>query len=201
METLTLLLNGFAAAVSPTNLLFAFIGCLLGNPDRRIAGVGVSRRHRDFNSAHLQAGPDRRHHHAVLDLLWRDVRRHHHHRASQCAGRGVLGRYRHRRLSDGETRESRAGTWHLRHRFVYRRHCCDNRAGRRCHAAVSLRSQLRAAGILCADAVRPMSGHRRRRRIAGGRHSHDASWAASRLGRHRPGPRLAAIHLRNSRPL
>jgi putative tricarboxylic transport membrane protein len=40
METLTLLLNGFVAAISPANLLFAFIGCLLGTLIGVLPGLG-----------------------------------------------------------------------------------------------------------------------------------------------------------------
>ena len=40
METLTFLLNGFAAAISPSNLLFAFIGCLLGTLIGVLPGLG-----------------------------------------------------------------------------------------------------------------------------------------------------------------
>jgi putative tricarboxylic transport membrane protein len=42
MDTLALLLNGFAAALEPTNLLFALIGCLLGTLIGVLPGVGPS---------------------------------------------------------------------------------------------------------------------------------------------------------------
>jgi putative tricarboxylic transport membrane protein len=42
MDTLTLLLNGFATALEPTNLLFALIGCLLGTLIGVLPGIGPS---------------------------------------------------------------------------------------------------------------------------------------------------------------
>ena len=40
MDTLQLLLNGFASALSPTNLLFAIVGCVLGTLIGVLPGVG-----------------------------------------------------------------------------------------------------------------------------------------------------------------
>ncbi len=42
METLTLLLNGFATALQPMNLLFALVGCILGTLIGVLPGVGPS---------------------------------------------------------------------------------------------------------------------------------------------------------------
>lgn len=42
METLQLLLNGFAIAVQPTNLLFALLGCVLGTLVGVLPGIGPS---------------------------------------------------------------------------------------------------------------------------------------------------------------
>jgi putative tricarboxylic transport membrane protein len=42
METLTLLLNGFATALQPMNLLFALVGCILGTLIGVLPGIGPS---------------------------------------------------------------------------------------------------------------------------------------------------------------
>ena len=42
METLQLLLNGFATALQPMNLLFALLGCLLGTLVGVLPGIGPS---------------------------------------------------------------------------------------------------------------------------------------------------------------
>jgi putative tricarboxylic transport membrane protein len=42
MDTLTLLLNGFAAALQPINLLFALLGCVLGTLIGVLPGIGPS---------------------------------------------------------------------------------------------------------------------------------------------------------------
>ena len=40
METLQLLMSGFAVALQPTYLLFAFIGCLIGTVVGVLPGIG-----------------------------------------------------------------------------------------------------------------------------------------------------------------
>src|SRR4051812_15138008 len=42
METLNFLMNGFALALQPTNLLFALIGCFIGTLVGVLPGIGPS---------------------------------------------------------------------------------------------------------------------------------------------------------------
>jgi hypothetical protein len=108
MEALTHLLHGFAAALTPNNLLYAFVGCMLGTLIGVLPGLGTGGGYRHPDPAHLQPRRHRRDHHALRHLLWRHVRRHHHFGADQRTGRSRLGRDLYRRSPDGQT--GRAGS-------------------------------------------------------------------------------------------
>jgi len=64
METLQNLLYGFSVALSPMNLLFCFLGCLIGTTGGRSPGVGTGRRHLSPSSHDIPAG----HHRAIIML-------------------------------------------------------------------------------------------------------------------------------------
>ena len=102
------LMVGFSIALSLQNLLYAFIGCMMGTLIGVLPGIGPIAGIAILLPLTFQLPADGRHHHAVGDLLRRDVRRHDHHRPDERAGRGVVGRHLPRRLSDGAEGPCRA---------------------------------------------------------------------------------------------
>ena len=116
---------GFVTALDPVNILYCFVGVLLGTM------VGVPARHRadrdDRHAAadHLQVRAGHVADHARRHLLRRAVRRLDDGDPDQPAGRILLRRDRHRRLPDGAAGQGRPGARHRGARLVLRRHGGD----------------------------------------------------------------------------
>ena len=69
MDTLNELLGGFAAAMTWQNLIFAFLGCLLGTIIGVLPGIGPVAGVALLIPLTLNLDPDRLDHHAVCHLL------------------------------------------------------------------------------------------------------------------------------------
>ena len=70
-----MLLQGFEHALTPTNLLFALIGVLLGTAVGVLPGIGPAMTVALLLPITSKLDPDRRAHHVRRHLLRRDVRR------------------------------------------------------------------------------------------------------------------------------
>ena len=122
------LLNGFYIALTPVNLLFAFLGALLGTAVGVLPGLGpaatialllpVAYNHRLPGDGHHPHG---RH------LLRFHVRRLHHFDSPESPRRSGLGRNLHRRLQNGPKGARGCGPRHCGHRFFRGGHPCGRR--------------------------------------------------------------------------
>ena len=150
MQYFSDLMMGFSIAMTPQNLMFALIGCILGTLVGVLPGLGPSAGTALAHPAHLQPASHRRHHHAGGHLLRLPVRRHHHQRADQRPRRGFLGHHLHRRLPDGPAGARRSCAGRGRHRVLRRGdHCRDGSRG--CGAPDPLRPGVRPGGVLRLD--------------------------------------------------
>ena len=131
-----------------------------GHADRRAARPGTGGRHRDPDPAHLQARSDRRHHHAAaiyygamyggtITSVLINVP------GEAASVVTCIDGYQMARQGRG-----RGGPRDRGHRLVRRRHVGHRRAGRRGPAARAAGLEVRSAGVLRADAGRPLPGHR-----------------------------------------
>ncbi len=75
MENFDWLLQGFAEAATPMNLLYAVIGVLLGTAVGVLPGIGPAMTVALLLPDHLQRQPERGVHHVRRHLLRRHVRR------------------------------------------------------------------------------------------------------------------------------
>ena len=198
MELLDNLGLGFATALSPWNLLYAFIGCLLGHRRRRAAGPGTAGDHRHAPAADLLAaaglGPD----HALGHLLRRAVWRLDHRDPDQPARGILLGGDRDRRLPDGQERPGGPGAGDRRAGLVLRRLGRDRDPGAVRAAARQRGARVRPGRVFLAHGAGPGGlGGPGLGLAAQGVH-HDRARPAARPGRHRRRDRHAALHLRSA---
>ena len=108
MELLSNLALGFGVALTLQNLLYCFIGVLLGTLIGVLPGIGPVADDRDAAADHLRAAAGVGADHAGRHLLRRAVRRLDDGDPGQPAGRVVVGRHLHRRLPDGAAGPGRA---------------------------------------------------------------------------------------------
>ena len=193
------LVFGLGVAVTWQNLLYCFVGCVLGTLVGRAAGHRAGSDGRHAAAVHLQARADPGADHARRHLLRRPVWRVDHRDPRQHPRRGVLGGDDARRLPDGAARSRRPGARHRRDRLVLRRlrrHRVD-RAVR--PAARRHRAQVQPGGIFLADGVRPRRRDRAGARLARQGARHGVRRPAVRDGRHRRQFRGDPLRLRPAR--
>ena len=156
METTLLsLAHGFSVAFEPTNLWYAFLGCLVGTLGRRFAGHRAAGRHFDPAAGDIRPQRHAGHHHARRHLLRLAIWRLDHLDPDAHSGRSLVGDDLHRRLRHGKEGPRRRSALHCGGRLVDRR---DRRrsgphVGRA--AARDHRAAVRAAGIHRPAGARP----------------------------------------------
>ena len=199
MELLGDLGLGFATALSPYNLLYCFIGVLLGTAVGVLPGLGPGRHHRHAAADHLRAAAGLVVDHAGRDLLRRAVRWIDYRDPDQPARRKFERGHGDRRLPDGETGSRRAGTRHRRTRLLLCRHGRHRPAGRGRPPAGGCGASVRAGGVLLADGAGAGSLGGLGQRLAAQSLHHDRARPAAGSGRQRRGNRHPALHLRHAR--
>ena len=154
MELFDNLALGFATASTLWNLLYCFVGVLLGTLIGVLPGIGADGDHRHAVADHL---PDRRSglvaDHALRHLLRRAVWRLDHRDPDQHAWQIVVGRHRHRRLPDGPPRPRGPALAICRDRLVLRRHRLDLPRRHFRPAVDRDRAEIRRGRIFFADGV------------------------------------------------
>ncbi len=153
MDILNNLALGFSVAGSPENLMYCFIGALLGTFIGVLPGIG-RRDDRDAAAADLLPDADRFADHAGRHLLRLAYGGSTTAILVNLPRRSVVLGDRHRRLQNGPARQSRNGAGDCRHRLVYsrhHRHAVDRRFRR---PAQLHRAAIRLARILRTDRPR-----------------------------------------------
>ena len=112
---------GFATAATLDNLIFCFIGVLLGTLIGVLPGIGPLATIAMLLPATFGLPPDHRADHARRHLLRRAVRRLDDGDPGQPARRDLVGGHRARRLPDGAPGPRRPGAGDRRDRLVLRR--------------------------------------------------------------------------------
>ncbi len=119
---------GFSVALTPTNLLFCFLGSLVGTLVGVLPGLGPVGAVAFLLSLTFKMEPATRDHHARRHLLRRHVRRLDDLDSSQYPRRNGVGSHLSRRLPNGAPRPRGRGFGHLRFQLVYRRNVRRDRA-------------------------------------------------------------------------
>ena len=199
MDAFSQLLDGFAVALTPINLLWCLVGTTLGHRDRRASRARPGAHHRAAPADHLQGRADRGLHPVRRHLLRRDVRRLDHVDPAQHAGRERHHHHRARGQQDGPQRPRRRGARHRRHRLVRRRH---HRHAR--HHLPGARgrgpgAQVRPGGLFLPHGAGVRDGIGRARLLGRARTGRAVLRHLARPDRRRPADRPAALHLRPCR--
>ena len=189
-------IHGFSIALSPWNLLYAFVGAVLGTAIGVLPGLGPATTIALLLAGHLHARPDIGRHPPGRGLLRGHVWGVDDVDPAEYPGRGLLGRDLPGRLPDGPERPRGSGPGHLGHRFVHRRyhrHLSDGdggaRAGEFC-PEVRARRVFRPGLLRLADGGLPVGG------IHPEGAPDDVDRAPAGDGGDRPRPRGGTLHLR-----
>ncbi len=124
VEEISSLMQGFAIALTPYNLMLMLIGILLGVIIGVLPGPRRCQRRRDPAAADVYHAADLGDHHAFVHLLGSVVRRRNYLDSVQYSGRAVVGRHYVRWSSDGPARPRRRSIDRCLYLFVRRRARC-----------------------------------------------------------------------------
>ena len=197
MEALNALLAGFGVALDPMNLLWGFVGCMLGTAVGVLPGVGPA-----VTIALLlpltQARADRRADHVRRHLLRRDVRRLDDDDPAQHAGRIGVDRRPRSRATDGEDGPRRPGARDGGDRLVRRRHDRDDPRRRCSRRRWSRSGSISARRTISADGVRLHDGGRGARHVHRARAHQPVPRPVPRPDRHRQPDRPGPLRVRRA---
>ena len=200
MDTSALLMEGFATALTPINLLYAVIGVLLGTAVGVLPGIGPAMTVALLLPVTYDLEP------TSAFIMFAGIYYGGMYGGSTTSillntpGESAVGRHRDRGQQDGQGRQGPPGPGHRRDRLVRRRHdrhrSCSSLRRRSCKVAV----EHRRAGLLRDHGARVRRRDRRARRARGCAGSPRCDRADDRAGRHRLDHRAAAADLRHAAP-
>ena len=196
MELLANLAARLRHGAHPENLLYCFVGVLLGTMVGVLPGIGPTATIAMLLPITFNFEP------VTALIMLAGIYYGAQYGGSTTAilinlpGEIVLRRDRHRRLPDGAAGAGRAGARHRGARLVLRRHGRDLRAGAVRAAARPRRAEVRAAGVFLADRAGADRLHRAGARLHHQGAGDDRARPAVRHGRAGHLHRHAALHLR-----
>ncbi len=193
------LLNGFAVALTPINLMWCLVGTTLGTAIGVLPGLGPALTIALLLPITFKVDADRGLHSVRRHLLRRHVWRLDHVDPAQYAGRERHHRHRARRKQDGARRPRGRRVGDRRHRLLRGRH---HRHARHyfpgAHRGGS-GAQIRPGRLFLADGVCLRHRLGRARLVGGARADLAVPRHLARPDRRRPADRPAALHLRPAR--
>jgi len=161
MDNFNWLLQGFAEAATPMNLLYAVIGVLLGTAVGVLPGIGPAMTVALLLPITYNVSPSAAFHHVRGHLLRRHVWRIDNFDSVEHTGRVVVGDHGDRRQQDGQGRPGRAGAGHRGHRLLRGRRHRHRVVGGLRAADIEIRRVSGRAVVPRDHAVRPGGGNRR----------------------------------------
>ena len=192
---------GFATALSPVNVLYCFVGVLLGTLVGVLPGIGPTATIAMLLPITFTFEP------VTALIMLAGIYYGAQYGGSTTAilinlpGEFVLRGDGHRRLPDGPAGAGRGGARHRRARLVLRRHGGDPHPGAVCAAARACRAEVRSRRVFLADRAGPRRLDRTRPWLDREGVGDDRARAAARHGRPGHLHRHAALHFRVPRAL